>query len=270
VTVHHVRGPVEAADALLQGTADLSATTLEALARRGSGETGPKVRLAFGLTAAPPLALLASLARPDPARAVAALAGQKIGLGAPGPEQTWLVAILAHAKLDGRTVRLESQSERDLRRALEKGELSAALVAEPLAAQLLAGGQVSLLADLRTPRAAAEALDKATVDAAVFARTDRLPSATALAAFGRAILAAERRLAEGDVAALASRLPASLTARPEEFAARVAAVRELYLPEGAVSVTQVRATLALVQDRMPLSATARFPKASELIIAPAR
>jgi len=270
VTVRPMRGGLETADALVAGRVDLAATTLEALARRASGATGPTLRLVLGLTAAPPVALLASAARPEPPRSLAALRRQMIGLAAPGPDETWLGAILARARLDLRTVEIQSVGERDLLHGIETGKVAAGLVAEPFASRLLAEGRAALLADLRTPRAAAEALGEWTVDAAVFARADRLPNPEALAAFTRAVVAAEQRIAAGDAAALGARLPPAISARPEEFAARLAAARDFSLPDGAVSVEQVRASLALIRARMPLPALATFPKPDQLVIRPPR
>jgi hypothetical protein len=127
-----------------------------------------------------------------------------------------------------------------------------------------------LLADLRTPRAAAETLGTRTVDAAVFARTDRLPTLAALAAFRRALLAAEQRITATDPAVLGAGLPAAITARPDEFGARVAASRQLYLPDGTVSVDQVRASLGLLRARLPLPPTTRLATPREILIAPER
>ena len=266
VTVRPVRNAVEAADALVLGSADLAATTLEAMARRASGEAGSKVRLALGLTAAPPVALLASATSPAPPRTVADLAGRKIAIGSPGPDETWLVAILARSRLDPRKLQIVGVGDRNLGHALETADAAAALVAEPLAGQLLASGHATLLADLRTHSAAAETLDAPTVDAAVFARADRLPRPGILAAFSRAILAAEQRIAGGDAAGLGAHLPREITARPEEFAARVAAAAPVYLPTGEVSVERVRTSLDLIARRIPLPLTGQLPKASELVI----
>jgi ABC-type nitrate/sulfonate/bicarbonate transport system substrate-binding protein len=270
VVVRPVHGPVEAAVALLEGDADLAATSFETVARRASGEAGAKVRLVFGLTAAPPVALLAAKERLDPARSVAALARQRVAMAAPGPEGTWLGAILARARLDARRIRLESVGESELVRVIEAGEAAAGFVPEPFATQLLTGGRATLLADLRTPRAAAETLGTRTVDAAVFARTDRMPRSTALAAFTRALLAAEGRITATDAGVLGAGLPAAITARPDEFSARVAASRQLYLPDGTVSVDQVRASLALFKARQPLPAATRLATPRELLSAPAR
>jgi ABC-type nitrate/sulfonate/bicarbonate transport system substrate-binding protein len=270
VTVRPMRGAVDAADALVAGRVDLAATTLEALARRASGVAGPTLRLVLGLTAAPPVALLGSLALSEPPRSLAALRRRTIGLATPGPDETWLAAILARAGLTPRAVTIEAAGERDLVRRIETGEVAAALVAEPFASRLLAEPHASLLADLRTPRAAADALDARTVDAAVFARADRLPDPEALAAFTRAVLAGEQRIAAGDAAALGARLSPAISARPEEFAARVAAAREFYLSEGVVSVEQVRASLALIRARMPLPGASTFPRPDQLLIRPPR
>src|SRR6266571_2253838 len=144
VIVRPVHGPVEAATALLEGDADLAATTFETVARRASGEAGAKVRLVFGLTAAPQVALLAAKGRVEPTRSVAALRRQRVAMAAPGPEETWLGAILARARLDARKIRLESVGERDLIRVIQAGEAAAGLVPEPFAAQLLSGGHATL------------------------------------------------------------------------------------------------------------------------------
>ena len=80
-----------AAEALAQGQADLAATSLEAMLRFGSRPTVPVPRLVFGLTAAPPVVLVAG-SRTGDAPSVARLAGLKVGLSAPGaPEHTWLL-----------------------------------------------------------------------------------------------------------------------------------------------------------------------------------
>src|SRR4029077_1185693 len=58
VTVRTTRAESGAAEALAQGQADLAATTLEAILRFGLRATNQAPRLIFGLTAAPPVALL--------------------------------------------------------------------------------------------------------------------------------------------------------------------------------------------------------------------
>jgi hypothetical protein len=132
---------------------------------------------------------------------------------------------------------------------------------------LIAAGHATLLADLRSAKAAAETLDAATVHAAVFARRDRLPAAAALAAFTRAVVAAEARLATAEAPDLAARLPPAVSARPDEFAARLAASRGLFLPDPAVSTEQVRASLAIIRERMPLPAFVQLPSARDLVAA---
>ena len=58
VTVKTTRAESGAAEALAQGQADLAATTLEAILRFGLRAASQAPRLVFGLTAAPPVALL--------------------------------------------------------------------------------------------------------------------------------------------------------------------------------------------------------------------
>src|SRR5207247_823882 len=78
------------------------------------------------------------------------------------------------------------------------------------------------LADLRTPAAAQQALGVPTVSAAVFVRAERRPGERELAAFTRAIIAAEERLGTGAVGGLAAKLPKTVVGGPaEEFEERV-------------------------------------------------
>src|SRR5262249_57685748 len=67
VTVRTTRAESGAAEALAQGQADLAATTLEAILRFGLRAAGQAPRFVFGLTAAPPVALIV---RPSPANTV--------------------------------------------------------------------------------------------------------------------------------------------------------------------------------------------------------
>src|SRR5436309_1379062 len=63
VTIRTTRAESGAAEALAQGQADLTATTLEALLRFGPRGAGQTPRLVFGLTAAPPFAVPAAQER---------------------------------------------------------------------------------------------------------------------------------------------------------------------------------------------------------------
>ena len=115
-----------------------------------------------------------------------------------------------------------------------------------------------------------QALGGVTVNAAVFMRADRMVRDRDLAAFTRAILAAERRIATATAEALTESLPASITAPPEDFDGRLEACRELYLPEGVVSVEQVRQTLTLIRSHVPLPVTTRVPSPDELLYVASR
>src|SRR5262245_63840098 len=81
VTLKTTRAEVGAAEALAQGQADLAATSLEAMLRFGARPTVPIPRLVFGLTAAPPVALL-TISRAGDEQSIAKLTGLKIGLSA--------------------------------------------------------------------------------------------------------------------------------------------------------------------------------------------
>jgi NitT/TauT family transport system substrate-binding protein len=226
----------------------------------------------FGLTAAPPVALLASAAGGAPVRTVADLEGLRVGLAAPGaPEHLWFGALLTRAGLRMTQVEVLSVGSRGVVGAIETGEMQAAMVEEPAVSRLLAEGRASIVADLRTPDAVRRALGDVTVNAAVFARSDRRPADRHLAALARALLAAERQIASATTEALATRLGRGIVGIPEEFDARVRAVRELYLAGGAVTVDQLRDTISMIRAHLPLPAVLRVPRAEEMLyVAPLR
>jgi len=123
-----------------------------------------------------------------------------------------------------------------------------------------------VLADLRTPAAVKDALGALTVNAAVFMRADRRVSDRNLQAFARAVLAAERRIAEATPQALAARLPRSVTVPADDFETRLAATRGGYLTNGLVSAEQLQETLSLIRAHQPMPATARLPRPEDMLL----
>lgn len=266
VTVRTTRAEVGAAEALAQGQVDLAATSVEAVLRFGYRVVDRAPRLVFGLTAAPPVALLASVGGGTPVRTVKDLEGLRVGLVAPGaPEHTWFGALLAKAGLKMTQVEVLSVGTRGLVGAIETGEMQAAMVEEPAASRLLAEGRATMVADLRTPGAVRRTLGGATVNAAIFARSDRRPADADLTALARALLAAERQIASAGADALAARLNRSIVGIPEEFEARLHAVRGLYLADGAVTTDQLRDTISMIRAHLPLPAILRVPRAEEML-----
>jgi NitT/TauT family transport system substrate-binding protein len=265
VTLRSTRAEVGAAEALAQGQVDLAATSLEALLRFGTRPTAQVPRLVFGLTAAPPVALLAS-AQGGPAQSVDKLAGLKVGLSAPGaPEHTWLLGLLTAAKVGPSHVHLVSLGSRGLPAALQSAEVHAGMVGEPAASRMLAEGKAVMLADLRSPGGVAAALGTLTVNAAVFARRERKLGDQDLTAVARALLAAEERIQTAPPQALAERLPARVVNPLDEFEARLAATRNAYLPGGNVTPEQLRRTLDLILAHQPLPTTVKLPRPEDIL-----
>ena len=266
VVIKTTRAEPGAAEALVQGQADLVATSLEAMLRFGprSASQGPK--LVFGLSAAPPVALLVPTTQAEIVKAVSDLPGTRVGLSSPGaPEQAWLSWVLARAGLTLAQVWVVSHGSRGLVNAVETGDVHAGLVAEPYASRLVADGRASVLVDLRTPAAVAQALGTPTVNAAVFARADRRPKDKDLAAFARAVLVAEQQLASSPPEDLAAKLGKRVLGPGDDFAGRVESLRAMYLPGGLVSVEQVKQTFQLIRSHQPLPATSRMPSPEELL-----
>ena len=272
VDLRTTRAEPGAAEALVQGQADLVATSLDAILRFGSRSVTQAPRLVFGLTAAPPVALLVPTSQAEIVKSLNDLPGTRVGLSSPGaPEQAWFGWLLARAGLSLAQMWVVSHGSRGLVAAVESGDVHSGLVHEPSATRLLADGQARVLVDLRTPADVARALGGATVHAAVFARADRRPRDRDLSAFARALLAAEQQIATAPPDELAARLPTRVRGLATEFAARLEATRRIYVADGLVTPEQVRDTLALIRAHHPLPITSRVPSPEEmLLMAPLR
>ena len=232
---------------------------------------GPRVdsqgpRLVLGLTAAPPVVLVVADAHKTVVRSIEDLPGTRVGLSTPGaPEQAWFAWLLARAGLSVAQMWMVSRGEHGVVHAVETGDVHVALVHEPAASRLIASGQARVLVDLRSPAAVRQAVGAATVNAAVFMRNDRRLRERDLTAFARAVLAAQRRIAEGNSDALAAKLPRAVTVEPAEFEGRLAASRGIYLKDGMVTLEQVRETLVLIRAHLPLPVTTRVPRPEDLV-----
>jgi NitT/TauT family transport system substrate-binding protein len=269
VTLRPMRADSGAAEALAQGQAQLAATSLDAALRLGHVEGAPP-RLVWGLTAAAPVALLVNPARAESIRSAADLIGQTVAVPAPGTaEDQTLDLLLVRAGVPFSRVTLRSLGERGAARALENGEAAAAVLAEPYVSRLVAEGKAKVAVDLRTAAAAAAALGGPTVNAALFARAGALPDAATLRALSAALRAALTRVTGSEPTALAAGLPAAVIGSPADFAARLQGARDLFLPDGRVSIEALEHSLALVRARAPLPTRVKVPKrVGELLVEP--
>ena len=259
VTLKVERSEGDAALALARRRADIAATSLDAAYRLGHVAGAPPLLL-FGLTAAPPVALLVSANHKDTVRSPSDLRGQPVGLPGIGtPEQAMLATILSRANVKIHQVPLRTFSNRGLAGALERGEVAAAVMADPWVTRTITESTASILADLRTRSDATRWLGAETVHAALFVRAEGRPGDQELAALVRALLRAAAKLAEAPAEALASILPAAVTGQPDDFALRVAGARQSYLPRGQVTEDMLKASVAQARVRSPFPAAVNLP-----------
>ncbi|HTI55442.1 MAG TPA: ABC transporter substrate-binding protein [Verrucomicrobiae bacterium] len=267
VTLRPMRSDAGAAEALALGHTQLAATSLDAALRLGHVEGAPP-RLVWGLTAAAPVALLVNPARAESIRSAADLLGQTVAVPAPGTtEDQTLGLLLARAGVPVSRVTLRSLGERGAARALESGEVAAAVLAEPYVSRLVGDGKAAVAIDLRTAAGAAAALGGPTVNAALFARAGAGPDAATLRALGAALQAALARVTGSEPDALATALPPAVVGSPADFATRLRSARDLFLPGGRVSVETLAHSLALVRARAPLPIQVKVPKRVEQLLA---
>ena len=268
VTVRTTRAESGAAEALAQGQADLAATTLEAVLRFGLRATETQSpRMFFGLTAAPAVALLVAGPHTSAVRSIEDLSAMRVGVTTPGaPEHAWFGWLLARSGMSIAQVRIRSLGERGLVAAIDSGDVHVALVPEPMASQLLSQGRAKLLADFRTPRAAATTLGSSTVNAAVFTRPERRAPDHDQAAVIRALRKAEQRIQTADARDLAAKLQTRVVGEPTDFEARLGASRGLYLPDGHVTVEQLAQTIAIIRAHTPLPQSVKIPKPEDMLL----
>ncbi len=259
------RSPAEVAAALAAGKVDLAATSLDAALRVGHAQGAPP-RLIFGLTSAPPVALLVPAARQAEIRDLNDLEGKTVGITAPGtPEAEALGGLLAQARIRPERVMLASYGERRLAQALGAGEVTAGVIGDPWATRLIREGLAVPLVDLRDAAAAARRLGGETVHAAVFVPAQSRLTEAVLVAVSRALLRASRRVRTAPSEVLAAGLSPSVTGEGDDFALRVDGARGLFLPDGMVTPDALEGGLDLIQDRARLPAAVRLPGLGRLL-----
>lgn len=260
VSLRTTRAESAAAEALAGGKADLAATSLDAALRSGAVGGRPP-RLVFGLTAAPPVALLVSIAYREAITRLEDLVGRTVGVSSPGaPEQALFLALLQSRRIKPTQLSLVSLGERGLVGALEAGEVHAGLLPDPWASRLAQEGKVTVLADFRRRDEATRWLGEPTVHAALFVRPDSRLKAPELTALARALLRAVRRVETADPEELLARLPQRVVGLKDDFLARLAGARGIYLPGGWVRLETLDRSLAMVQGRAPLPKGVSLPR----------
>jgi ABC-type nitrate/sulfonate/bicarbonate transport system substrate-binding protein len=259
VTLTTERSESGAAQAMARGRADIAATSLDAAYRVGHVK-GALPSLLFGLTAAPPVAILVSPGHKETIRSPRDLRGQAVGLPGVGtPEQAMLATILTRAGVKIHHVPLRSFSNRALAGALEQGEVAAAVMADPWVTHLAEEKIATILVELRTRSDAARWLGAETVYAALFLRADAAVSEQDLVALARALLRAVARVSEAPAETLTAGLPASVIGQPGDFALRVAGARQSYLPRGRVTQDMLKASLRQARERTEMPAAVTLP-----------
>ena len=258
ITLKVERSEGDAARALARGRADLTATSIDTAYGQGHVGGEPPLLL-FGLTAAPPVAIVVSPSHRASIRSLADLRGQPVGLpGAGTPEHAMLTSVLSHAGIRIQQVPVHSYGLLRLAGALEQGQVAAAVLGDPWVTRL-AGEGGGVLADLRTRAGARRWLGAETVHAAVFVRPDSKLSERELTAVARALLRAVARLSEGSPEALAAALPGSVKGSPEDFATRLQGARGSWLPRGRVTEEMLKVSVDQARERAPLPETVKLP-----------
>lgn len=266
VTLRSTRSDAAAAEMLATGQAQLAATSLDAALRLG-GTDGVPPRLVWAFTAAPPVALLVAPGRADTIRSAADLIGLTVAIPAPGSaEDQALGLLLARAGVAVHHLKVLSLGERGAVRALEGGEVAAAVLAEPHVTRLVESGKAVIAVDLRAAKDAAAVLGGPTVGAALFAKAGAEPPAATIQALRAALRAAVARTISAEPAALQASLPSSVSGSLGDFALRLRGARDLFLADGRVTAEMLERSLELIRIRAPLPAKVKLPRKVERLL----
>lgn len=266
VTLEPARAEANAAQALARGRADLAATSLDAAITLGH-VGGQPPRVVLGLTAVPAAALLVPVARKETVKGLPDLAGQTIGVPAPGtPEALVLLSLLEKAGVAVPRVTVKSYGERGLAGAIASGVVAAGLIGDPAATRLVEEGKAVVLVDLRERDADVRWLGARTVHAALFARADTTPGPAQLAPLARALLRALARLQTATAEEVQAALPAEARGFPEDFSPRLLGARGTYLRDGWVSPDMLGASVDLVRNRSAIPARVSLPRSIDRLL----
>lgn len=260
VSLETDRAEALAAQALGRGRVNLAATSLDAALQLGHSGTAPP-RLAFGLTVAPPVALLVPTAQQDTVKSIADLAGKTVGIVAPGTiGELALFSLLERERIGVHQLTIQSFGERALVGAVESGAVAAGMVAEPWASRLIEEKKALALADFRSATEAARWLGGPTVHAALFVPSDSKIGAAQLVPLSRALLRALARIRDATPEALAEKLPRAVIGSPEDFAARLRGVREDFIADGQVSGDAFSHSVGLLRARTVIPSKVDIPR----------
>jgi NitT/TauT family transport system substrate-binding protein len=267
VSLVPTRTEPQAAEALGRGRVDLAATSLDAALTVGD-TAGVPPRVVFGLTGTPAVALLVPAARKDAIKSLGDLSGSIVGIPAPGtPAEFMLLSLLIKARVPIPKITVKSYGERGLVGALESGEVTAAMIADPYATRLIDTGKAVALVDLRKRSDGERWLDGRDVYSAVFARAEARPGGASLQSLCRALLRAMARIETAAPDELQKILPAATVGfPPADFAVRLLGAREIFLTDGRVTADMLKASIELVRARGPIPAKVKLPRASRLLL----
>jgi len=266
VTLRPLRSEQAAAEALGSGRVQLAATSLDSALRLASVTRTPP-RLVMGLTAAAPVALLVSPKRAGQIHGPADLVGQTVAVPSPGTaEDQALGLLLTQAGVPIHRVTVKSLGERGAARAVESGEVAAAMLADPYVTRMTEAGTGVVVVDLRSIAGARKALDGPSVSAAVVARGDDVPDEATVRALRQALMAAIARLTSADPATLESVLPGPVIGSAADFAMRLRGARDAFLPSGRIEPEALEHSVDLIKRRMPLPAALKLPRRLESLL----
>ncbi len=260
VSLQATRSESQTAEALARGQVNLAATSVDAALRLGHLDGAPP-RLVFGLTAAPPVALLVPAAQKEAIRSLQDLAGKTVGIPSPGtPEHLMLLSLLAKTGLRLPQLTVQSYGDRGLASAIQSGQVAAAVVGDPWATRLVEEGGAVVLVDFRKRGEAARWFGEPAVHAALFTRADSTLGAAELAPLARALLKALERLRAATPEELVGRLAAAAVGPPTDFPLRLRGAREIFLPDGWVTEEMMAESVRLVQERAKLPIKVNIPR----------
>src|SRR5438128_7451280 len=244
--LQYAANATQAAAALVGGTADFGGSSLDHSIR--AQLQGKPTRMIVSFARLPGVALVARPDRRSQLSSLAALRGTTIGVPGIGSGAHVLLTYLlrSQASLDpDHDYRVQAFAPAEFAGALERGDVAAAMITDPLITQLISSGKAALIVDLRHEDETVKTLGGRYQFTGAVARADMLDAKPALVQrVVNVLVRTLRYIARTPASEIAAAMPADLVGSDRQLYIAALETSKQYLsPDGAIDRGSVEAVV---------------------------
>ena len=235
--LQYAANATQAAAALVAGTADLGGSSLDHSIR--AQLQGKPTRMIVSFARLPGVALVTRLDRKAQLSSLAALRGTTVGVPgiASGAHVLLTYLLRSQAGLDpDRDYRVQAFATAEFAGALERGDVAAAMITDPLITQIVSSGKAALIVDLRREDETVKVLGGRYQFTGAVARADTLDKNPALVQrVVNVLVRTLRYIARAPASEIAAAMPADLVGSDRQlYVAALDASKQYLSPDGVI------------------------------------